>query len=150
MQHINYLPYLHNMITIATIYIVAVISPGPDFAMILRNSLIYSKRSGLMAALGVSTGILMHATYTMLGLGVLIRNCETLFKIIQCAGAFYLIYMGVKSMRAKICAPEKTLSESPVCSDLSMFTAYKTGFLSNALNPMVIVFFISIFSSLNH
>jgi RhtB (resistance to homoserine/threonine) family protein len=148
-QHVSdYLAYLENIITIASIYIIAVISPGPDFAMIVRNSLVFSKRSGLMAALGITTGILMHATYTLFGLGLLIRNSPWLFKTIQVAGAAYLIYIGWQSLQAKAQPSQEFDIAKPECArDLTPFHAFKTGFLSNALNPMVIVLFISIFST---
>lgn len=139
--------FLSGLLAIAIPHAAAVISPGPDFAMILRNSLMYSKRSGLFAALGITTGMIMHASYTLMGLGLIIHQSPLLFNLIRGLGALYLLYIGYQSFKSK--APSsKDFDVSHAEKDLTPFQAFKTGFISNALNPMVIVFFITILSSI--
>lgn len=137
--------YTAGFLTIAGIHIPALISPGPDFVMTVRNSLMYSRRSGILAALGITTGMTMHATYTLFGLGLLVN--ETMMNIIRVLGALYLIYIGYKAFKAHF-DPSETLSvHNERHKDLTPFQAFRSGFLCNALNPMVIVLFVTIFSS---
>ncbi|HLL37039.1 MAG TPA: LysE family transporter, partial [Streptomyces sp.] len=65
-------------LAVATITVLAVIAPGADFAMIVRNSYLYGRRTGLLGALGVAAGVLVHVTYTMLGVGLLIASSTVL------------------------------------------------------------------------
>ncbi len=147
MYSIEYLPYLQNLITLAIIYTLAVISPGSCFAIVIRNSLFYSRKHGFWTACGVSVGILIHASYTILGVGALIHSHEILFQIIQGAGALYLIYIGLCSLKSKILEDKSFKINNNFQSKFSEFKAFKMGFMTNILNPMVIVFFISIFAS---
>mgnify|MGYP000143720592 CR=1 FL=1 len=62
-------------IAVITITLLTVISPGPDFAMVSRNSLLLSRRSGVLTALGIGLGVLVHVSYTLLGVGLLIQRC---------------------------------------------------------------------------
>lgn len=138
-------PYIAGFLTIAGIHIPALISPGPDFVMIVRNSLMYSRRSGLLAALGITTGITMHTTYTLFGLGLLIN--ETMMNTIRVLGALYLIYIGCKAFQAHFDPSETLSTPNRHRKDLTPFQAFRSGFFCNALNPMVIVLFVTIFSS---
>ena len=137
--------FLSSFLLIAIPYVLAMISPGPDTVMIMRNSLIYSKRSGIFAALGISTSVAIHATYTLLGLGLLIKESLLIFNIIRGLGAFYLMYIGYKSFKTS--APSLDFKNTQASHDLTRFQAFKTGFLSNILNPMIIIFFVTILSS---
>ena len=128
-------------ISVATITILAVISPGADFAMVTRNSLMLSRRAGVLTALGIGLGVLVHVTYTLVGVGLLIQQSLWLFNAIKLVGAVYLIYLGVKMLRAKPAGP---LADSTVAS-LSDAAALRTGFLTNALNPKTTVFIVSLF-----
>ncbi|MBE8589449.1 LysE family translocator, partial [Xenorhabdus griffiniae] len=83
-----------ELFSIATVTILAVISPGADFAMITRNSLIYGRKSGIYSSLGISAGVLVHVFYTLVGIGVLINQTPSFFAIIRIVGALYLIYIG--------------------------------------------------------
>ncbi|HAT8180793.1 TPA: lysine transporter LysE, partial [Legionella pneumophila] len=60
---------------------ISLISPGPDFAITVKNSLVYSRRSGLLTALGIALGSLVHISYTLLGLGLLITKTPILLHI---------------------------------------------------------------------
>ncbi|MFP8965181.1 LysE family transporter [Pokkaliibacter sp. CJK22405] len=130
-----------ELFAVITITILAVISPGPDFAMVSRNSLMLSRRAGVLTALGIGLGVLIHVSYTLIGVGLLIQQSLWLFNLIKMAGAVYLIYLGVKMLRTQP-------STSSVASDarpMSDFAALRTGFLTNALNPKTTVFVVSLF-----
>jgi len=132
-------------LTIALIHFLAVISPGPDFAIITRNSLIYSRRTGIFTAAGLGCGIILHATYSLLGIGLVISKSILLFNTIKWIGALYLIYIGWKSLTAK----HRTVTVDTVVherKDLTIAEAFRTGFLCNALNPKATLFMLALFT----
>ncbi len=126
-------------------FVVCVMSPGPDFALVARNSLMYSRRTGVFTALGTSVSLAIHATYTLVGIAVLIRETTWGFTIIQVLGAAYLFYIGWQSFRSSTSSVDaKEISRAK--QELSPFVAFRQGFLTDLLNPMAMVFFLSIFS----
>ena len=137
--------YLSIILTVAVIHLLAVMSPGPDFIMIMRNSLKYSRRTGVYSAIGLGLGILLHVTYCLAGVALLISRSLVLFSIIKFIGAGYLIYIGYKSLRA---APAKTHFENSTNTglDLSPLKAIRVGFITNATNPKATLFFLSLFT----
>ena len=132
-----------QILTITLIQLVAIMSPGPDFAIICRNSLIYSRRTGIYSALGISLGILVHVTYTLVGIGLIISKSVILFSTIKLLGAAYLIYIGYKSLKAK---PSREITTEKSKQDLTRLQAIKIGFITNILNPKVTLFFFSLFT----
>ncbi|ASX09553.1 MULTISPECIES: LysE family translocator [Aeromonas] len=130
-----------ELLAVVAITFFAVISPGPDFAMVSRNSLLLSRRSGVLTALGIGAGVCVHVTYTLLGVGLLIQQSLWLFNLIKLAGAAYLIFLGIKMLRAKP-ATDEMLAEQPALSSLG---ALRTGFLTNVLNPKTTIFIVSLF-----
>ena len=136
--------YLPSILSLAGLNLVALISPGPDFAVIVRNSLVYSRKTALLTAFGIALGIFVHVSYSLLGLGFIIKENAWLFVSIQYLGAGYLLYIGVNGLKAK----KKTLAVTNIQhqQDISTFSAIGSGFLTNALNPKCMLFFISLFS----
>lgn len=132
-------------LTIAVIHLLALASPGPDFAIIVKQSLSQPRRIVLWTALGVALGILVHVAYSLLGLGLIISQSIVLFSIIKFLGAAYLIYIGWKSIRAKAPAHDDVQSRRSA-SAMSILKALRVGFLCNALNPKVTLFFLALFT----
>ncbi|WP_263770517.1 LysE family transporter [Propionivibrio soli] len=132
-----------EMLAVATITILAVISPGADFAMVTRNSMVLSRRAGVLTATGISLGVLVHVAYSMAGIGLLISKSILLFNLIKFIGAAYLIYLGVTMLRAKKADPEQVVKVAEPLSDLD---ALKIGFLTNALNPKTTLFVVALFT----
>ncbi|MCW2482783.1 LysE family translocator, partial [Candidatus Symbiopectobacterium sp. NZEC135] len=128
-------------LAVFTITLFAVISPGPDFAMVTRNSLMLSRRAGILTAVGIGGGILVHMSYTLIGIGLIIQQSLWLFNIIKLIGAAYLIWLGVKMLRTK---PTRTQSDTGIAS-VSDGVALRTGFLTNVLNPKTTIFIVSLF-----
>ncbi|GAA2646126.1 LysE family transporter [Streptomyces spororaveus] len=130
------------MIAVAVITLLAVISPGADFAMVVRNSYLYGRPTGLFAAAGVAAGVLVHVSYTMLGVGLLIASSTALFTVIKLAGAAYLVWIGIRTFRARA---EVTvdLESKP---QLTRLGAMRSGFLTNVLNPKTTLFVVSTFT----
>jgi len=126
---------------VIAITIFAVISPGPDFAMVTRNSLMLNRRAGILTALGIALGVLVHVSYTLLGVGLLIQQSPGLFHVLKLVGALYLIWLGAKMILARK-AGAAAASPARAAGDLK---ALRTGFLTNVLNPKTTVFIVSLF-----
>jgi threonine/homoserine/homoserine lactone efflux protein len=131
-----------ELIAVALITILAVISPGPDFAMVTRNSYLFGRRTGLICALGIALGEQVHVFYTMFGVSLLAHYAQPVLQGIKLAGACYLIYMGWKTFfnRTQV---SRDLSARP---PISGWQALYSGFLTNALNPKTTLFVVSTYT----
>ncbi|MFP8963969.1 LysE family translocator [Streptomyces nanhaiensis] len=131
-----------QIIAVGVITVLAVISPGADFAMTIRNSYLYGRSAGILAAVGISLGVLVHVTYTMVGVGLLVTRTPLLFTVMKLVGAAYLVYIGYKTFVTK------TQVQIDLSSDggLSKSGALRTGFLTNALNPKTMLFVLSTYT----
>lgn len=136
--------YLPAILTVALVHFLAVISPGPDFIMITRNSLVYSRKIGIYTAIGLGLGILVHVTYSLIGIGLLIAQSIVLFNLIKFLGAAYLIYIGYKSLTSK--SSNLKLQDNEHKTDISKLAGIRIGFLTNVTNPKVTLFFLSLFT----
>jgi RhtB (resistance to homoserine/threonine) family protein len=133
-----------EVLAVAVITVLAVIAPGADFAMIVRNSYLYGRRTGILAATGVAAGVLVHVTYTMLGVGLLIASSTALFTAIKLIGAAYLVHIGVRTFRTR--AEVEVDLDLGDKTGLRPFAALRTGFLTNVLNPKTTLFVVSTFA----
>ncbi|MFE1905912.1 LysE family translocator [Streptomyces gardneri] len=131
-----------QLIAVAVITVLAVISPGADFAMTVRNSYLYGRTAGVLAAVGIALGVLVHVTYTMLGVGLLVSRSPMLFTAMKLIGAAYLVYIGYRTFVTK------TQVDIDLSGDggLSKAGALRTGFLTNALNPKTMLFVLSTYT----
>ncbi|MFJ5720217.1 LysE family transporter [Streptomyces sp. NPDC093149] len=131
-----------EIVAVAVITVLAVISPGADFAMVVRNSCLYGRTTGLLGAVGVAAGVLVHVTYTMLGVGLLIASSTALFTAIKLVGAAYLVHIGVRTFLAR----DDLGIDLDSKPRLTRLAALRTGFLTNALNPKTTLFVVSTFT----
>ncbi|WP_435187239.1 LysE family translocator [Streptomyces sp. bgisy126] len=131
-----------QLIAVAVITVLAVISPGADFAMTVRNSYLYGRTAGVLAAVGIALGVLVHVTYTMLGVGLLVSRSPALFTAMKLIGAAYLVYIGYRTFVTKA-RVDVDLSDGET---LSKAGALRTGFLTNALNPKTMLFVLSTYT----
>ncbi len=131
-----------ELIAVALFTLLAVISPGADFAMVTRSSYAQGRKAGLAAAVGIALGVQVHVLYTVLGIAVIISQSPALFLIMKVLGAGYLIYLGYKSL-----TNTRRISLDGVGrSAAGVLQALRTGFLTNALNPKTMLFVISAFT----
>jgi threonine efflux protein len=135
---------MQEFITISLLIMLAAISPGPDFAVVTKNSLLYSRRVGIYTALGVSLSLLIHAVYCILGLAIIISQSLLAFSIIKYLGASYLIYIGIKGMFSKQHAMKLGIEKSN--QSISNKQAFYQGLLCNLLNPKAIMFLLAFFT----
>jgi RhtB (resistance to homoserine/threonine) family protein len=143
--------YWSEFLIVALAHLVAVISPGPDFAMVLRQSITFGRRTAIWTSVGVGTGILVHVTYSLLGIGLLVRSSVLAFNILKWLGALYLAWIGLKALRARAAPGAAAAGAAAAVPPVSRGTprrraAYVTGFLTNALNPKATLFFVALFS----
>ena len=132
--------------TIGFIHLVALISPGPDFVVACRNTLLYSRAIGIYTAIGFGLGILVHISYAVFGLSWLIANNAFILAIIQYMGAVYLINIGVQSLRDFESKVESNTTAS--LHSIAAVKAVRMGFITNVLNPKATLFFLSLFSTM--
>ena len=123
----------------------AAVSPGPDFLVVTKNSLGFSRKVGIATALGVGCGIFVHVAYTVIGIGLVISKSILLFSAIKLLGALYLIYLGTRLLFEKNGATPE-LEVSADLGEKGLGQAFREGFFTNALNPKATVFFVSVFS----
>jgi RhtB (resistance to homoserine/threonine) family protein len=135
--------YWAEFLTVALVHLLAVASPGPDFAVILRQALCQSRRNALLTAAGVGAGILVHVTYSLLGIGLLIQQSLLLFNILKVVGALYLSWIAIQCLRAR--AGGVHVAAEPALAQRGL-AAFRLGFLTNTLNPKATLFFVSLFS----
>lgn len=127
--------------------LLAGMSPGPDFFIVMKNSLGYGKKIGIASAIGVGSALLIHASYTILGLALILQKYIYVFKCIQILGACYLTYLGMQSIISTLSSKEVNFESSVIVYDSKTFLeGFKNGFFCNILNPKAFLFFLSIFS----
>lgn len=136
--------YLGQFITIMVVHLLAVASPGPDFAVVVKQSITHGRKTALWTSLGVGTGIFLHVLYSLLGIGVIISQSLLVFTVMKFVGAAYLLFIGWKALRTRP-AGGGIYSSSGVPRP-SALRAYWTGFLTNGLNPKATLFFLSLFT----
>ncbi|OLQ95782.1 threonine transporter [Vibrio ponticus] len=140
--------------TLASVHWIALMSPGPDFALVVQNTTRYGRQTGLYIALGLSFGILLHSIFSLTGVSYLVQQHPGLFAIVQLLGGSYLLYLGFgalhglwQSRNAPKSEPDN-LATSGHYLLASKRQAFSRGFATNILNPKALVFFVSLMSSL--
>lgn len=137
--------YWPEFFTVALIHLLAVASPGPDFAIVVRESVAHGRRAGVFSALGVGCGIFIHVAYSLLGIGLIVSQSIVLFNALKWLAAAYLVYIGIKALRAKpVSAGEAELNRFEGARTAR--AAFTAGFVTNGLNPKATLFFLSLFT----
>ena len=137
--------YWTEFLTVALIHLLAVASPGPDFAVVVRESVTHGRRAGLWTALGVGTAIFLHVGYSLLGIGLIVSQSIVLFNALKWAAAAYLLYIGFKALRAKPAEVGAQVQDAERVQRTPK-SAFAAGFMTNGLNPKATLFFLSLFT----
>ena len=132
--------YWAEFLAIALAHLFAVASPGPDFAVVLRQCVTAGTRAGVWTALGVGAGIYLHVAYCILGVALLLSRSETLFGITKLIAAAYLLFLGIQAIRESLKPQALPQSASDEVS-VRPWRAFGLGFLTNGLNPKATLFF---------
>ncbi|MBH0089507.1 LysE family transporter [Pseudoalteromonas sp. AS71] len=139
--------YLDEFLLIVIAHFFAVASPGPDFAVVLKQSVQQGRGNALWTSAGVGAAILLHVAYCVLGVALILTQSPSLFMALKYVAGAYLAYLGVQALRAAKPPTNnqdnveiKTVVEEPV------WLAFRRGFFTNALNPKATLFFMSLFT----
>lgn len=124
-----------------SITLLAAMSPGPDFIVVMKNA-IYWKKQWYFTALGVACAIMIHISYCALWIGIIISQSIILFQIIKILWALYLLYLSYQLLKSK---PEQETKSIKVTS-LDISRAFRQWFLTNVMNPKATLFFLSVFT----
>lgn len=135
---------LETTLLIVTIATLGMLSPGPDFFLIIKNAARYPRRAALMTALGVNCAVATHMTYCVAGLAVVITTTPWLFMLLKYAGAAYLIYVGIQALLSRGGGKMDLTNVAP--EKVSLKKAFMQGYLCNLLNPKATLFFLSMFT----
>lgn len=136
---------LTQFFTIGLLMLFSAMLPGPDFALVTKNTLLHSRRSGMFTSFGVGTAILVHITYCALGLAIIISQSLLLFSVVKYIGAAYLIYIGIQSLLSKQHHKDPQITQTKKIK-ISSAVAFRQGLLCNLLNPKATLFFLALFT----
>lgn len=125
-----------------SILFIALISPGPDFVVVLRNSLTFGRKSGIATAIGIAAGCTISFSLVLIGLDFLFKY-QIIKQIMSIACGIYLVHMGISAFRSKPQHKHLKYSQKKAKSSLTYF---RTGFLTNLLNPKLYTFCTAILS----
>jgi len=142
-----YSSYLKDFIAIAFAHLLAVISPGPDFIVVLKQCNAKGRKSAFLTSLGIALGIVVHVFYCIVGIGYLILKTPFLFSLIKIIGAVYLFYIGFISFYNTY-NKKKNFSIKETPSKKNDVSSFYLGFITNVFNPKATLFFLSVFSLL--
>ena len=131
--------HIEVIITFFLSSVALTLSPGPDIIYVISQSFNKGKRAAIVTSLGLTTGLLFHTFFVVIGLSVLLSKNQNLFFLIKLMGSLYFIYLAFKVF---INRNNKTKIESNKAENVNFF---KTGLLMNLLNPKVSLFFIALF-----
>jgi threonine/homoserine/homoserine lactone efflux protein len=122
--------------------VLLIVTPGPDTALVLRNSIWGGRRAGSATATGVGLGLATWTIAASLGIAALIQASEPAFLVLKLAGAAYLAYLGVQALRAAFHGADKHGSGDLIPrTRLHPAIALRQGVLSNLANPKIAIFF---------
>jgi threonine efflux protein len=142
---------------LAVIHLVALMSPGPDFAIIVKMATQQTRLTALYCALGIAVAILVHTFLSLMGISVMIQQSHVAFMAVQLIGSSYLAWMGYSALKsalssiinkrrsADLTSTQQNLTKATLISSLKGF---KIGLYTNLLNPKALIFFITLFSVL--
>lgn len=137
---------VHVLLMLTAVFAVALVSPGPDVALVVRTSLHQGRRAGVLSALGLACGILVHGALVLTGVSLLLARSPLLFSALQLVGAAYLAWLGVGALRAL----RKPGGAGRIDGELpdSTLGPWLRGLATNLFNPKALVFFLALLTSL--
>ena len=135
-----------SLLTICGIWLVTVISPGPNFLATAQASLAGSRRDGLLVVLGIGIGTTVWCTASLLGLGLLFERVAWLYLLVKLAGGAYLAYLGLRILLTAGRAAAQASAAAPGATGITGLQAVRFGLLTDLSNPKAAAFFASLFA----
>jgi threonine/homoserine/homoserine lactone efflux protein len=124
--------------------VVLVLIPGPDFAVVTKNTLVGGRQRGRWTALGVSSSNLVQGTAAAFGVSALIVRVQPLFEAVKWAGVGYLAYLGAQAIRSALRGQYQPADEADGGGRARGLAGWRQGFISNITNPKVLVFYLAV------
>jgi len=115
-----------------------ILAPGPDMLYVISRGIAHGRRAGILSAIGVVCGILVHTTAAALGLTLILQTSALAFLLVKYVGAAYLIYLGIKSWR-----DTGALRLQTAVPTVRSSAVFWQGVLSNVFNPKIAIFFLA-------
>ena len=125
------------------ITLMIIIVPGPDFFVVMKNSITSGKGNGAMAALGIASGHIVYSLLAVFGIIFILANMYYVFVTIKILGAIYLIYLGIRSIISARQSMNFSTSQMKA-QRITYLSSYRQGFFSTILNPKALLYYISI------
>ncbi|EOI5727955.1 LysE family transporter [Cronobacter malonaticus] len=135
---------LETTLFVATIAALGMLSPGPDFFLVIKNAARYPRSAAMMTAAGVIAGVVTHMTYCVAGIAVVITTTPWLFGALKYVGAAYLVWLGVNALLAR--STTSLALDGVAQESTSLKKAFIQGYLCNLLNPKATLFFLAMFT----
>lgn len=139
------------LLSLALIHTVALASPGPDFALVVKLATQEQRKTALASAMGLAVAITLHTLLSLTGVSLIIKSTANLYVVVRLIGASYLAWMGIGAIRAALThwRTDQQLKTVSISSrGLSAIQGFIQGLSTNLLNPKAMVFFITLFSTL--
>ncbi|MFK4363910.1 RhtB (resistance to homoserine/threonine) family protein [Bacillus sp. RC55] len=135
---------MENYLLFILTAILIIIMPGPGFALVTKNTISHGKNGGIKTVLGTVSGMMIHTIMATLGLSAILMKFSMLFTFIKYAGAFYLIYLAVKSIKSAFSKKEDMSGSVEMnAKDIGTIRCFRQGFTTAILNPKTAVCFLS-------
>jgi RhtB (resistance to homoserine/threonine) family protein len=135
---------LTHVLAFAGIVWLAAMAPGPDFAIVVRQSVASGVRSGMAAALGVGAGVFVWAVAAAVGVAALLAASAVAFTVVKVVGAAYLLYLGVRALRAATQRDDGPSDGGSDSASDAVWRSFRQGLITNVLNPKAAAFFVAL------
>jgi RhtB (resistance to homoserine/threonine) family protein len=139
-------PFLEDWMTVFVVATLGMVSPGPNFAITIKNSLLHSRLAGMWTAVGVAVGNLVHVVFSLLGIALIVSQSILLFHALKWFGVAYLAYIGLKSLLARREDVEEVMQSGRYAREMGSSRALWTSFWVSLLNPKVTLFYLVLFT----
>lgn len=134
---------MDNWLSFIVISLMIIIIPGPDFFIVLNNTLKGNAKNGIMAGLGISSAHVFYSALAAFGLIFILTTSYYIFTVIKILGSIYIAYLSIKTiLNAKKAFNIST--DKDIKTDMKLRLSYKQGFISTIFNPKAILFYVSI------
>ncbi|MFF5204919.1 LysE family translocator [Streptosporangium sp. NPDC000396] len=133
-----------EMMAFGGVVMLGAMSPGPDFAVVVRRSAISGRGYGMAAAAGIAAGVFVWVVAAATGIAALLAASAMAFTVVKVVGAAYLLYLGGKALRAALAKGGDLKVDLPDPGRKSPSAAFLEGLLTNVLNPKAALFFVAL------
>ncbi|PNZ67442.1 LysE family translocator [Staphylococcus croceilyticus] len=134
---------MNGIATFIIITLLIIIVPGPDFLIVMKNTIHSGKLNGAMSTFGITSAHIVYSSLAVLGIIYILTSLYYVFFIIKILGACYLIHLGIQSIISARQSLDFTSTKN-VKNNVSRFTSYRQGFLSTILNPKALLYYVSV------